>query len=102
MSLVFNIAVFVCYIEQSTNTTIGADPLGSAFAMIVAASGLVDARSRLHIVDGFEVPPVLWCMTIGDVISPTVNLSGTGGCSMSSGGLFMTSLPGNGCLHASR
>jgi hypothetical protein len=48
------------------SSTIGADPLGSAFAMIVAASGLVDARSRLHIVDGFEVPPVLWCMTIGD------------------------------------
>jgi hypothetical protein len=34
--------------------------------MIVAISGLVDGRSRLHIVDGFEVPPLLWCMTIGD------------------------------------
>jgi hypothetical protein len=48
------------------SSTIGADPLGSAFAMIVAISGLVDGRSRLHIVDGFEVPPLLWCMTIGD------------------------------------
>jgi hypothetical protein len=48
------------------SSTIGADPLGSAFAMIVAVSGLVDGRSRLHIVDGFEVPPLLWCMTIGD------------------------------------
>jgi hypothetical protein len=36
------------------SSTIGADPLGSAFAMIVAISGLVDGRSRLHIVDGFE------------------------------------------------
>jgi hypothetical protein len=26
----------------------------------------IQVCSRLHIVDGFEVPPVLWCMTIGD------------------------------------
>jgi hypothetical protein len=53
------------------SSTIGADPLGSAFAMIVAASGLVDARSRLHIVDGFEVPrrATVVCMLLDNLSS---------------------------------
>jgi hypothetical protein len=48
------------------SSTIGADPLGSAFAMIVAISGLVDGRSRLHIIDGF-LPAILACTPLSSL-----------------------------------
>lgn len=46
--------------------TIGSDPLSSAFAMLASVAGTADARSRLEVIDGYEVPPVIWCMTVGD------------------------------------
>jgi hypothetical protein len=43
----------------------GCDPLVSLFAGLGAACGAVDARIRLELLPGFEVPPILWMMTIG-------------------------------------
>jgi hypothetical protein len=45
--------------------SVGCDPLVPLFAGLAAVSGAIDARTRLHINDGFEVPPVLWVCTIG-------------------------------------
>lgn len=46
--------------------SVGCDPIVPLWAGLAAVCGVIDARSRLHIVDGFEVPPVLWLMTVGD------------------------------------
>lgn len=45
--------------------SVGCDPLVPLFAGLAAVSGAMDARTRLRINDGFEVPPVLWVCTIG-------------------------------------
>jgi len=45
---------------------VGCDPLVPLFAGMGALCGVVDARTRLELMDGFEVPPVLWLMTLGD------------------------------------
>jgi len=44
---------------------VGCDPLVPLFAGLSAACAVVDARTRLELMDGFQVPPVLWLMTIG-------------------------------------
>jgi hypothetical protein len=46
--------------------SIGCDPLVPMFAAFAAVSGAVDARTRLELLPGFKVPPILWIMTIGD------------------------------------
>lgn len=46
--------------------SVGCDPIVPLFAGLGAICGAVDARTRLRLMDGFEVPPVLWVMTIGD------------------------------------
>lgn len=46
--------------------SIGCDPLVPLWAGIAAVSGALDARTRLELVPGFQVPPVLWVMTIGE------------------------------------
>ena len=45
--------------------SVGCDPLVPLFAGLSAVCGVVDARSRLELIKGFLVPPVLWLMTIG-------------------------------------
>lgn len=45
--------------------TVGCDPLVPLFAGLSAVCGVVDAQSRLELIKGFKVPPVLWLMTIG-------------------------------------
>ena len=45
--------------------SVGGDPLGAVWAGLGAVSAVVDARTRLRIHDGWNVPPVLWLMTIG-------------------------------------
>ena len=45
--------------------SVGCDPLVPLFAGLSAVCGVVDARSRLELIKGFQVPPVLWLMTIG-------------------------------------
>lgn len=43
----------------------GGDPLVPLFAGLSAISGAIDARSRLELMPRFQVPPVVWIMTIG-------------------------------------
>lgn len=51
-------------LEVSVST--GCDPLLPLWAGMAVASGAMDKRSRLRIVDDFEVPPVIWVMCVGD------------------------------------
>jgi len=44
---------------------VGCDPLVPLWAGLGAISGVMDSRSRLELMPGFQVPPVLWLMTIG-------------------------------------
>lgn len=46
--------------------SMGADPLVSIFAGLAVASGVMDARSRLQLNPSFQVPPVLWLVTVGN------------------------------------
>lgn len=45
--------------------TMGADLVIPLWAGMGAACGAIDARSRLELLPGFEVPPTLWLMTVG-------------------------------------
>lgn len=46
--------------------SVGCDPLVPLFAGLSAVCGVVDARIRLELMPGFQVPPVLWLMTLGN------------------------------------
>ena len=46
--------------------SVGCDPLVPLFAGLAAVCGVIDARTRLELMPGFKVPPVLWLMTLGD------------------------------------
>jgi hypothetical protein len=46
--------------------SVGCDVLVPLWAGIGAVCGAIDSRSRLELMDGFKVPPLLWVMTIGD------------------------------------
>jgi len=46
--------------------SVGCDPLVPLFAGMAAVCGVIDARMRLELMPGFQVPPVLWLMTLGD------------------------------------
>jgi hypothetical protein len=46
--------------------SIGSDPIVSVLAGYGAICAAADARMRLEIAPGWQVPPVLWLMTIGD------------------------------------
>ena len=45
--------------------SVGCDPLVPLWAGLAAVCGVVDARIRLELMPGFQVPPVLWLMTLG-------------------------------------
>ncbi len=51
---------------QEISVGMGCDPLVPLFAGLASISGAVDARMRLRLMEDFNVPPVVWCMTIGD------------------------------------
>ena len=51
---------------KEVSESIGCDPMVPFMAGLAAVSAVADARSRLEIVEGFKVPPVLWTITIGD------------------------------------
>lgn len=51
---------------KEVSESIGCDPLVPLFAGLGAICGAVDARTRLELMPGYQVPPVLWLMTIGD------------------------------------
>lgn len=46
--------------------TRGCDPLVPLFTGLGVVCGAVDSRIRLEVAPEFEVPPILWIMTIGD------------------------------------
>jgi hypothetical protein len=46
--------------------SVGCDALVPLFAGLAAICGVVDARIRLELMPGFQVPPVLWLMTLGN------------------------------------
>jgi len=46
--------------------SVGCDPLVPLFSGIATICAAVDAQTRLELVEGYQVPPVLWVMTIGD------------------------------------
>lgn len=50
---------------EEVSRHIGCDPIVPLFSGLAAVAGAIDARSRLRLMDGYEVPPVLWLMTIG-------------------------------------
>lgn len=51
---------------QEVSDGVGCDPLVPLFAGLAAVCGAIDARTRLEMMPGFKVPPVLWLMTLGD------------------------------------
>ena len=50
---------------QEIGDSVGCDPVVPVMAGLGAICAAADARSRLVICEGFEVPPVLWLATIG-------------------------------------
>lgn len=51
---------------HEVSESVGCDPVVPLWAGLAAACAVVDAQSRLELMPGFKVPPVLWLMTIGD------------------------------------
>lgn len=51
---------------QEVSDSVGCDPLVPLWAGLAAVCGVIDAQTRLELMPGFKVPPVLWMMTIGD------------------------------------
>ena len=52
--------------SSEISSAVGCDPLVPLWAGLAAVCGVVDARTRLELMEGFRVPPILWLMTIGD------------------------------------
>lgn len=50
---------------QEVSEHIGCDPIVPLFSGLAAVAGAIDAQSRLKLMEGYEVPPVVWLMTIG-------------------------------------
>lgn len=64
-----DVSVFPAVLQrraQEVSTGIGCDPMVPLFAGLAAVCGAVDGRTRLKLAEGWEVPPVLWLMTIGE------------------------------------
>lgn len=51
---------------QEVSIAIGCDEIVPTLSSLAAVCAVADARSRLEVVKGFKVPPILWLMTIGD------------------------------------
>lgn len=51
---------------QEVSDSVGCDAIVPLWAGLGAICAVVDARSRLELMSGFSVPPVLWLMTVGD------------------------------------
>lgn len=50
---------------EEISVFMGSDPLVSVYAGMAAISGAIDSRTSLELAPGYEVPPILWFMTIG-------------------------------------
>jgi len=51
---------------QEIADSVGCDPLVPLMAGLGAVCGVADARTRLEMMPGYQVPPILWLMTVGD------------------------------------
>lgn len=51
---------------QEISNSVGCDPVVPLYAGLAAVAAVIDSRSRLELMEGFKVPPVLWLMTVGD------------------------------------
>lgn len=51
---------------REVSEAVGCDPIVPLWAGLSAVCGVIDAQTRLELMPGFKVPPVLWLMTIGD------------------------------------
>lgn len=51
---------------EEVSVSVGCDPLVPTMAGLGAVCAAVDARTRLELMAGWKVPPILWLMTIGD------------------------------------
>jgi len=51
---------------QEVSTSVGCDCVVPVLAGLSAVCAVVDARSRLTLLEGFKVPPVLWIATVGE------------------------------------
>lgn len=51
---------------EQISITVGCDPMVPLWSGLAAVCGVANAESRLELMDGFKVPPVLWLMTIGE------------------------------------
>jgi hypothetical protein len=51
---------------EQIGISVGCDPMVPLWAGLAAVCGVANAESRLELLDGFQVPPVLWLMTIGE------------------------------------
>ncbi len=50
---------------KEVGVSVGCDPLVAAWAGLGAAAAAIDARTRLELVEGYAVPPILWLCTVG-------------------------------------
>jgi hypothetical protein len=50
---------------KEVSVSMACDPIVAAWAGLGAAAAAVDARTRLELMPGWKVPPILWLMTIG-------------------------------------
>lgn len=50
---------------RSVAESVGCDPLVPLTAGLAVISGAIDGRTKLRLLPGFEVPPVIWLMVIG-------------------------------------
>lgn len=51
---------------EQIGISVGCDPMVPLWAGLAAICGVANAESRLELIDGFKVPPLLWLMTIGE------------------------------------
>lgn len=51
---------------QEVSDSVGCDPVVPLWAGLAAFCGVIDAQTRLELMSGFKVPPILWLMTVGD------------------------------------
>lgn len=51
---------------EQIGISVGCDPMVPLWAGLAAICGVANAESRLELIDGFRVPPLLWLMTIGE------------------------------------
>lgn len=51
---------------QEVSESVGCDPIVPLLAGLATACGAINSQIRLQLMPGYEVPPVLWFMTIGE------------------------------------